>query len=138
MQNVLPDFIFDGVRLFGFRINICHHKIYRTMIHFRKFYYRMMGALCLAFFFIWNILQLWHKFSFYRNSILLRCHMIVFFEALIKICCIRKMQFIHNFRYRSGCFKQESSREAAFLICELLLNLKKEYFFVKENCIKNI
>ena len=43
MQNVLPDFIFDGVRLFGFRINICHHKIYRTMIHFRKFYYRQPG-----------------------------------------------------------------------------------------------
>lgn len=36
--------------------------------------------------------------------------MIMFFEALIKMCCIRKMQFIHNFRYRSGRFKQESRR----------------------------
>lgn len=37
-----------------------------------------------------NILQLWHKFYFHRNPILLRCHMIMFFEALIKMCCIRK------------------------------------------------
>ena len=28
--------------------------------------------------------------------------MIMFFEALIKMCCIRKMQFLHNFGYRSG------------------------------------
>ena len=32
----------------------------------------------------------------------------------------------------------EGSREAAFLICELLLNLKKRIFFVKKSCIKNI
>ena len=31
----------------------------------------------------------------------------------------------------------EGSREAAFLICELLLNLKK-IFFMKKSCIKNI
>ena len=57
-----------------------------------------------------NILQLWHKFYFHLNPILLRCHMIMFFEALIKMCCIRKMQFLHNFGYRSGSLQQESSR----------------------------
>ena len=57
-----------------------------------------------------NILQLWHRFYFHRNPILLRCHMIMFFEALIKMCCIRKMQFLHNFGYRSGSLQQESSR----------------------------
>ena len=40
--------------------------------------------------------------------------MIMFFEALIKMCCIRKMQFIHNFDIEAVV----SSRRAAALFIQ--------------------